>query len=334
MFSRKKKQNSRRATPDLSRRISLLKNQEQNYSYKNAPRRAVKSRNSGREPNIRDRSNIFGHREIRENPYPQDKYSTNDENSFDFLNFSKRKILSDQESYSDYANENTGYGSSYSSVHYDDEYDNSFLGFRNSGLFGFMFVLGAIGLSFLLGYRIGLNEKESFELIKEQNTLAQNKKSVDETIYHVPYIEDNLSFYNDLQTGQEENIDSLLKKKSPDQSLSIAVPELPVSNVDGNLKIEESAYSVEDVLKKIKKVDNSLGMFTIQVGAYNTEKDAANYAHQLKGLGLVAEAKKIPHLGKAQFKVSIGEFDNITEANKQLGILKSKYNLDGFVKKR
>lgn len=174
----------------------------------------------------------------------------------------------------------------------------------------FVFMILISITSFLLGVKIGVNnsyEKTGYqqEDIKKVEILSPDEEKVDQL--------------EKSSTSTDEDTYKALKEKT-DRALQKKVEEEFSENTRVESKIEDEP--VEESPVKAMKVsqapaakDKLSGKYTIQVGSFPSVSEAEVFAKGFKARGYttIINEKDLEHKG-TWFRVSIGVFDNISEA--------------------
>ncbi len=92
---------------------------------------------------------------------------------------------------------------------------------------------------------------------------------------------------------------------------------------------EEPKYQKKEVAQLATKIkEETLGRFTIQVGAFSHKDKAELMRTKIRESGYSAEIREINQEGKTLYKVFLGRFSTREEAEKMLPIVKSKLGVD------
>ncbi|WP_372653618.1 SPOR domain-containing protein [Halobacteriovorax sp.] len=189
----------------------------------------------------------------------------------------------------------------------------------------FVFMILISITSFLLGVKIGVNnsyEKTGYqqEDIQKVEILSPDEEKVDA-------LEKSTSTDEDTYKALKEKTDMALEKKVEQEFSENMKPK----NTMDTEAMEESPAKVSQPYKAPAVKDSLSGKYTVQVGSFPSVSEAEVFAKGFKARGYttIINEKDLEHKG-TWFRVSIGVFDNISEAKEYVIEHKSLFSTSDY----
>jgi cell division septation protein DedD len=164
-----------------------------------------------------------------------------------------------------------------------------------SNLETFIILIGAI---IILGVAFHLARDRSY--IPPENQITIEEKKEEAPVREVPVESPSKITVEKIKENIESAETEIKKEATPEVNASLA--ETSVVNTP---KVEPEA----EVIKE-SEISSEKKVYTVQVGAFSTEKNAQNLAKEIRDKGYQTYVVK----GKTLYKVQVGEFKNYQEA--------------------
>jgi cell division septation protein DedD len=154
-----------------------------------------------------------------------------------------------------------------------------------------------IGAIIILGVAFHLARDRSYIPPENQTTIEEKEEA---PVREVPVESPSKITVEKIKENTEPAETEIKKEVAPEVNAPLVEP-----SVVNTPKIEpEAEVIMESEISSEKKV------YTVQVGAFSTEKNAQNLAKEIRGKGYQTYVVK----GKTLYKVQVGEFKNYQEA--------------------
>lgn len=174
-----------------------------------------------------------------------------------------------------------------------------------SNLETFIILIGAI---IILGVAFYLARDRSYIPPENQITIAEKEEA---PVREVPVEPPSKITVEKIKENTEPAETEIKKEATPEVNTPLTEP-----NVVNTPKVEPKA----EVIKE-SEISSEKKVYTVQVGAFSTEKNAQNLAQEIRDKGYQTYVVK----GKTLYKVQVGEFksneeaQNISQKLKELG---------------
>jgi cell division septation protein DedD len=163
-----------------------------------------------------------------------------------------------------------------------------------SNLETFIILIGAI---IILGVAFHLARDRGYIPPENQITIAEKEEA---PVREVPVESPSKITVEKIQENTESAEIEIKKEATPEVNAPLTEP-----NIVNTPKVEPEAEVIQE-----SEISSEKKVYTVQVGAFSTEKNAQNLAQEIRDKGYQTYVVK----GKTLYKVQVGEFKNYQEA--------------------
>lgn len=199
----------------------------------------------------------------------------------------------------------------------------------------FFISLFSFSIGTFVGKKYSDNQHRLSQLEPVKNETAESAQMSHE-VGHTPEVatEDTLSDADVAQLAEEFSTDESTTKNTEQTEVTAPAAAETKDVKEISLAESETARDVASIPAKAQVSVPSPIQYTVQVGAYPTADDANKMTTSLKARGYKANTTVAKTNGKTWYKVQVGLFDNITEAQNYKKELVDKNRLSSaFVQK-